>query len=399
MKRGVWHQMGYNSQKLIIEQLEKSTGVGVIISPRYLQFDAASEYAKLYVESGAAVLHDPEFYVPESNQGKLGSYPSAALRASASALMKVADSDMDKWSLSLEAENRNVGACAVVAPALPYEASRPDLVDLNARLFKAAKRAGDVIGVPTFATVVVGKSGTTPILIQDMLSAPTGLPADGWFFQFEFQEARVPKDEDEVFRFCVAALTLACTDKPLLHSCAGPMSLLSFAVGATGSAISFRQNLWGFERSKWFEPDGQGGGGAAPARFFSGTLWGTIVQPDELILLPVPLRAAVLTPSPYSDAVSSAPSLPWNKWTANKHMVHVMAAGAMDIAKHPHARDSANAAIKTLSDAAKLHSQIEKPGIVLKDETNSYQIPWGKALQRTLKENADDYQWLVDLGR
>ena len=128
--------MGYNSQKLIIEQLQNSTGVGVIIGPRYLQFGAACEYAKHYADKGAAVLHDPEFYVPDFNQGKLGSYPSAALRASASALMKIADSDMDKWSHSLEAENRNVGACAVVAPALPYEASRPDLVDLNARLLK-----------------------------------------------------------------------------------------------------------------------------------------------------------------------------------------------------------------------------------------------------------------------
>jgi hypothetical protein len=399
MKRGVWHQMGYNSQKLIIEQLQNGNGVGVIISPRYLPYSSACEYAKHYADNGAAVLHDPEFYVPDSSQGKLGSYPSAALRASASALMKIADSDMDKWSLSLEEENRNVGACAVVAPALPYEAGRSDLVDLNARLFKAAKRAGDVIGVPTLATVVVGQSGTTPNLIQEMLSAPTALPADGWFYQFEFQEARLPKDEDEMFRFCVAALTLACTDKPLLHSCAGPMSLLSFAVGATGSAITFRQNLWGFERSKWLESEGQGGGGSAPARFFSGTLWGTIVQPDELILLPASLRTAVLTHSPYSNAIASAPSLPWDKWAANKHMVQVIAAGAAAVAKHTHARDGAHAAIKVLSDAITLHSQIAKAGIVLKDETNSYQVPWAKALQRALKDNADDYQWLADIGR
>jgi hypothetical protein len=334
MKRGVWHQMGYNSQKLIIEHLDAKKGVGVIISPRYLSYDAAGTYAGHYAGKGAAVLHDPEFYVPESSQGKLGSYPSAALRASASALMRSSDSDLDNWSKALETENRNVGAAAVIAPALPYEAGRTDLVDLNARLFEAAKHAGDAIGVPTLATVVVGQSGTTASLIAEMLSAPTALPADGWFFQFEFQDARLPNNEDEVFRFCVAVLTLAYTGKPLLHSCAGPMSLLSFAVGATGSAISFRQNLWGFERSKWQIPDGQGGGGNAPARFFSGALWGTIVQPDELILLPVALRSAVVTHSPYSSAVASAPSLPWEKWTANKHMVHTIAEGAEKIAMH-----------------------------------------------------------------
>jgi len=177
------------------------------------------------------------------------------------------------------------------------------------------------------------------------------------------------------------------------------MSLLSFAVGATGSAISFRQNLWGFERSKWLTPDGQGGGGNAPARFFSGTLWGTIVQPDELILLSAPLRAAVLTHSPYSAAVASAPSLPWEKWTANKHMVHTIAAGAEKIAKHAHARDAADAAINALAQATKLHASIAAAGILLKDETNTYQVPWRNALQRALSDNADDYKWLTDIGR
>ena len=66
MKRGVWHQMGYNSQKLIIEQLQNSTGVGVIISPRYLQFGAACEYAKHYADKGAAELHDPGIRPPDA---------------------------------------------------------------------------------------------------------------------------------------------------------------------------------------------------------------------------------------------------------------------------------------------------------------------------------------------
>jgi hypothetical protein len=95
MRRGAWHQLGYNSQRLIIEQLEAEIGVGVILSPRYLNFDAAHQYAAIYAEHGAAVLHDPEFYVPESDQGKLGTYPAAALRASVSSLMSISDNDLD----------------------------------------------------------------------------------------------------------------------------------------------------------------------------------------------------------------------------------------------------------------------------------------------------------------
>jgi hypothetical protein len=399
MKRGPWHQMGYNSQRLIIEQLEAGTGVGVILSPRYLPHDAARTYAEKYADHDAAVLHDPEFYVPESDRGKLGTYPTAALRAAVSTLMRVSENELDVLARSLEAENRNVNSAAVIAPAVPYEAARADLAELNDNLFRAAKRAGDAIGIPTLATVVVGKSGTTASVISEMLSAPTALPADGWFFQFEFQEARVPQNEEEIYRFCVAALTLAGTDKPVLHSCAGPMSLLSFAVGATGSAITFRQNLWGFERSKWLSSDTQGGGGKAPARFFSGSLWGTIVQPDELVLLSVALRTAVLTHSPYSTGVSTSLTLPWNKWEANKHMVHMMARGASELASQSSARAAGQAAVRILSGALALHAQIARAGISLKDDTDAYQAPWRRALMRALTENADDYQWLENLGR
>jgi hypothetical protein len=399
MRRGAWHQMGYNSQKLIIEQLDAGTGVGVILSPRYITYDSAHSYAEEYVEHGATVLHDPEFYVPESDQGKLGTYPAAALRASVSNLMRIPEDELDSLSRLLEAEYRNVNSAAVIAPAVPYEAARSDLADLNVQLFNAAKKAGDAIGVPTLATVVVGQSGTTPGVISDMLSAPTALPADGWYFQFEFQQARIPQDQDEIYRFCVACLTLAGTDKPVLHSCAGPMSLLSFAVGATGSAVTFRQNLWGFERSRWLESDTQGGGGNAPARFFSKALWGTIVQPDELVLLSDQVRAAVLTHSPYSGAVATAPTLPWNKWEANKHMVHVMASGASELAAQPNARAAAHAAVRALRQASALHAQISSSGIRLRDETDTYQGPWRRALERALSDNAEDYQWLEDIGR
>jgi hypothetical protein len=80
-------------------------------------------------------------------------------------------------------------------------------------------------------------------------------------------------------------------------------------------------------------------------------------------------------------------------------MVHVVAAGAEAIARHTHARDAAEAVNKTPSDATKLHSEIGRAGIVLKDETNTYQVPWRNALQRALANNADDYQWLADISR
>lgn len=399
MKRGVWHQMGYNSQKLIVEQLLNNTGVGVILSPRYLNYDTERRYAEKYVECGAEVLHDPEFYVPESDQGKLGTYPSAKLRASVSMLKKISDIDLDELSKSLEIENRNVSASALIAPAVPYEAARRDLAELNEQLYRAAKKAGDAIGIPTLATVVIGQSATTPQVVTNLLAMPTSLNPDGYYFQFEFTDARLPTDEIEVFRFCAAMLTLACTDRPILHSCAGPMSILSFAVGATGAGITFRQNFWGFDRSKWLNIDSQGGGGNAPARFFSSLLWGTIVQPDETIMLPQHLRTLVLTHSPYSATVATAPTLPWGKWDANKHMVHVMANGARTVSEQSNIRAAADFAIEKLDRADRMHKQIERAGVRLKDETNLYQGPWRNALKRVLVDCADDYQWLSDLGR
>ena len=48
----------------------------------------------------------------------------------------------------------------LIAPAIPYEAARPDITQLNARLFLAAKAAGDALSIPTYATVVLGSSVT-----------------------------------------------------------------------------------------------------------------------------------------------------------------------------------------------------------------------------------------------
>lgn len=399
MKRGGWHQMGYNSQKMIDEALANGCGVGAILSPRYLNYDATQKYAAKYRDSGASVLLDPEFYVPGTEVGKVHTYPSAELRSSVSEFLKISDADIEELSNAIEQENKAIGATAVLAPAVPYEAARDDLVELNRRLFVAAKQVGDAIGIPTYATVVVGSTATTPELVSEMLSGPTQLDADGWYFHYEFSEGRLPNNENEIYSFCIAGLTLACTDKPILNSSVGPLSILSFAIGASATAVTFRQNLWGFERAKWEAPPESGGGGGAPARFFSASLWGTIVQPDEVSLLPAELREAVLTHTEHSAPVAAAPLLPWKKWDSYKHMVQILIDTANSHAALKNSRGAATAASAMLMRACKLHADIAKAGYRLKDETDSYQAPWLNALQRVIEDRKDDYAWLRALGR
>ncbi len=64
MQRGIWHQFGDKSQRLVLEQLQHHNGVGVILSPRDLSYDHAIEYAGKYRASNAEVLIDFQFYIP-----------------------------------------------------------------------------------------------------------------------------------------------------------------------------------------------------------------------------------------------------------------------------------------------------------------------------------------------
>lgn len=153
MKRGPWHQMGDRSQKMVVEQLAHDAGVGVIVSPRDLAMYKAAEYAGEYREAGAAVLFDPQFHIPDFTNAKIESYPTNAFRASVSGLHGISDDDLGDVATALEAENRELGTDAIIAPAVVYEAARPDIVSLNQRLFQAAKAAADSTGKPTYATV------------------------------------------------------------------------------------------------------------------------------------------------------------------------------------------------------------------------------------------------------
>lgn len=393
MRRGAWHQCGHNSQKLVGELMQAGLGVGAIISPKDLALDNAKEYSTEYRALGKGVLFDPQFYEPEFAVGKLGTYPTSAFRQSIGALGALQPSAMTALTQALETENRELGSDAVIAPAIPYEAARPDIVALNSRLFDAAKAAGDTIGIPTYATVVLGHSATTAGVAHGILSNATALNADGWYYAFEFDaQERLPTDVEAVYRYCTAGLTLACTGKPVLHACAGPLANISFGSGARGVGIGIWQNLWGFTRSKFQPSSGQGGGGDAPPRYFSSPLWGTIVHPDETLQLTGPLPGQVMQHSPYSQNL--APGIPWSKRDASKHLVHMIATATDPLAQMLNARQAMTAAVAALRSANALHTAIRNAGIQLRDSTDTYQAPWAAAGTRMLAQNNDDYDWL-----
>ena len=297
MRRGPWHQFGDRSQKLVIEQLQQGSGVGVVLSPRDLARNNAIEYAQRYHGLNAHVLIDQQFYVPDFTNPNLNSYPMSHCRTAAAQLHQIADPDLAALATELYAVNNELSADGLIAPALVYEAGRPDIVQLNRRLFTAAKQAGNSLGIPTYATVILGRSATSSDQTMNaILSQATALNSDGFYYGFEFSPERIPSSREFVSRCCAAGLVLACTGLPVLHAYAGPMALLSLAFGATGSAIGHSQNLWQFTPSRWATSTGQGGGGKAPPRFFSSSLWGTIVYPDEVAQLTF-LSASLIKPA------------------------------------------------------------------------------------------------------
>lgn len=388
MKHGAWHQFGDRSQLLALEQLKHGTGVGVIISPRDLAQDKAKEHAPKYKSAGGDVLYDPQFYVPDATVGKLETYPTGKHRKTVSELHGISDDDLGDLANKLVEISNDLAVAAVVAPAVMYEAGHPDIDRLNQRLFAAAKNAGDFLNLPVYATVVLGRSITASDHTTDIaVSNATALDADGWYFAFEFRADRVPASEQDVLRCCHNGLRLAATGKPVLHAYAGLLGLLSPGFGATGVGIGHSQNLWQFTRSRWEEGTAQGGGGDAPARYFSEALWGTIIRPDETALLPSDLQAEVLTSSPFTS--------PWDRWQANKHLVHVICSKVDELCKTATARDAANAALDVLAHAVALHTNImETQHITLKDNTASYQAAWQNAMNQLLKNATDNYDYL-----
>lgn len=393
MKRGVWHQCGDKSQKIVLEQLQAGVGCGVILSPRDLSATSMSTYAEQYRGLGADVLVDPQFYVPDFANKHLGTYGLSKFRTSVSTLNNISDSDLGELVGELQQLNASVGASAVIAPAVLYEAGRPDIIEVNSRLFVAAKQVGQNLGIPTYATVGIARSATSSdTTTVAALNAATTLNADGWYYAFEFEEERIPSSREATLRCCGGGLSLALTGRPVLHAYAGPMGLLSYAFGATAAAVGHSQNLWKFTRERWEPPSGQGGGGDAPARFFSSALWGTIIYPDETSQLSPPLWSQVLTPTPHCGPVSA--NVAWDRWDANKHLVRCLAQALTPIAALTDPRQAAHTAMARLDGAVSLHAQIAAGGLTLKDNTNRYQQNWRLALNDLLTRRQDDYDYL-----
>ena len=399
MRRGAWHQFGDKSQKLALEQLKNGAGVGVVLSPRDLARKNAVKYSEKYRELNADVIIDQQFYIPHFLNNNLQSYPLSEFRAAVTTLHKIGDKDLSKLASSLEADSNELRASAVIAPAVTYEAGRPDIVDINAKLFDVARSVGNKLGIPVYATVALGRSVTSAqSTTSAMLSDVTGLEADGWYYAYEFESERIPSSKQDVYRCSSAGLMLACTGKPVMHAYAGPMSLLSLAFGAQAAAIGHSQNLWRFAPERWEPPAGQGGGGDAPPRFFSRKLWGTIIQPDEIIRLSTALRAEALTHTAFSDPIKANLAAPWSRWQANKHLVNIIVDTIASIASNATARSAAESAIAILEGAVDLHSRIQSTGMILGDSAASYQSAWLDSLKQLLSDNDSDLNYLEMLS-
>lgn len=398
MRRGAWHQCGDKSQRLVIEQLEQGNGVGVVISPRDLAADNAVQYSERYRELGADVLIDMQFCNPAFSNNRLSSYAINQFRTSISQLHQISDEDLIQFASALRTVQSNLSTAGVIAPAVKYEAGRPDIVQLNGKLFNTAKQVAEQLNVPVYATVILGSSITSSQnTIQTCLSDVTSLDCDGWYYSFEFpHHERIPSAEESILRCCMAGLKLATTGKPVLHAYAGPMALLSMGFGATGAGIGHWQNLWQFTRGRWETTEEQGGGGDAPPRYFSNRLWGTIIYPDEFFQLASGLRAQVFTASPFSPSGISQ-AVPWSRWDANKHLVHCICSTVAEIAQATDPRQNAATAINVLQDALQLHQTIAE-NLDLADNANSYQANWISAVNTLLNDYSDDFDYLEMLG-
>ena len=395
MKRGAWHQFGDKSQKIALEQIQNGVGQGVIISVRDLKWNNALAYAQRYKALGVDVLIDQQFYKPDFINRNLQSYPIFQYRRAISQLAQISDIDSVNIANELRTYHTQIQADGLIAPAVTYEAGRSDITELNRRLFTISKEVGDEIGIPTYATVMLGRSVTSSnITVSRILSEVTSLDCDGWYFGFEFNDERIPSSSELILRCGAAGLTLACTGKPVLYSYAGPMALLALGFGATGVAVGHSQTLWHFNRRS-FEQTTRGGGGDAPPRFFSKNLWGTIVYPDETAQLSTDLRERVLYQSNYS--IPTETRLDWSRWDANKHFINIICDTVTEIANQSNnPRENVQSAINILDNAIQLHQEIIEEGINLRDSSNNYQLNWKLAMENLLINNSTDYD-LLDL--
>lgn len=278
-----------------------------------------------------------------------------------------------------------------------YKAGRSDVFELNERLLNASKLVGDNLGIPTYATIMLGQSITSSeTTIYNALSRITALNCDGWYFGFQFPEERITSSIDYLLRFYLASITFALTGKPIMHSFSGPLGLLSLGLGMTASCIGHFQNLWSFYPRRWqTSTTQQGGGGDAPPRFFSASLWGTIIFPDEIIRLPQDLFDRVITLSPFSQPVSLAHQLPWKRWEANKHLVYTIGSKIASFTDNNDPLITIQSIIELLDNSRNLYQEINNLGIILSDNTDAYQSNWRNSLTTFISEHLEDFEYLT----
>lgn len=390
MKPGVWHQFGHQSQTLAADVIERGVGGGVVLSPRDLSLSAASAWASRYRSAGVDVIVDTQFHVPTYTNKTLATYGCDSFRESVASLGRMNAVKRRALSKRLETINRTLHATAVLAPAAIHEAGQGSVLRLNTQLFDAARGAGQALGLPVYATVVFGNSVlAAPEPLSRALAAATALHCQGFYFACEFQERRVPMTQTRVRVFLESLVTMALTAQPVMHAYAGPMAILSLAAGAHASAIGHWHNLWQFDRGRFAPPADARGGPATPPpqRFFSRSLWGTIVYPDETVQLPQRLRTRVMTHSPFSDPAASGAE--WRRGDAHRHLVHSIGGGASAMLRNRSVSARLEHAVEMLRSAEDLHEAVGEH-LTLRDRSASYQQPWRHALEELVRRRGDD---------
>lgn len=392
MRKGLWHQCGHQSQNIVSDQLAHKNGVGAIISVVNVSRRRAGEIASAYRNAGADILIDLQVYNPGFGNAKLDEYGLAAARQSTGALSALSPRDRKTLSREIRALNSEVGASAVLAPATIYQPERLDIVDINEQLFEAGKSAADALGLPVYATVVLGEGFLkAPDLAESALSRATALAADGWYFAIENNTDPLPRDEDFVWLFVNSILSLACTGLPVLGAFSGPAALLAISAGATGVGVGHWKNLWQFNSGR-FEISDKNGGAAPAPRYFSSILWSTIVLPDETANLGDALWNKIKVDSPY--APRSASDGLWTLRHSHNHLLSVLGQQIERRMRAPSLRSLARQSVSDLLEASRTHAQIEKKLGIVRDSSNLHQHVWAGALTRLLSQREGDFAFI-----
>ncbi|MBM7845370.1 hypothetical protein [Herpetosiphon giganteus] len=394
MKRGVWFQYGSGSQKIMLDLAKTGVGQGAVFSPRDISQNSMITNAKKLKKLGFELMIDQQYHIPSYSNKNLQSYSMNNHRNRISKLVEI-DSD---GLLSLQRDllfiNEKVGTNAVIAPAVIYEASDDKITDLNEKLFKAAKQVGDNLGIPTYASIIIGRSAViSDSNIMALLSDITRLNADGWYFSFEFSDEKMPSNPDEIYSFLKAGLLLANTGKPLFHAFAGPLGLLSYAFGSTAVGVGQIKNLWQFTRSRWVVRTTKFIPKKHPPKFFSYPLWGNIVHPDETgNLIPI-LRSKILEYSPYSEQVEKEIDN-WPSPYPKKHLLYILSKQIEEIASKNNIRESAIYAIKKLNQSQKIQEEIINSYITIRDPLLKVQKNWLRGLNKYVQDMNDEFDYL-----